>query len=141
MKRFSITDLKLSLRQSFRISRGVKTHAHLVRVAVAEDGLVGHGECCPYPHYGETPENVKAALENLRGQIKTLTLESLQSLLSPGAARNALDCALWDLAAKQTGVPVHETLGVPKVQTFSTFITVTLNTSKNMAADAAGYPS
>lgn len=141
MRRFSITNLRLPLSQPFRISRGVKTHADLVRVSLTEGGSVGRGECCPYPHYGETTGKVIEDLEGIRSNIENdLTREGLQTLLPAGAARNALDCALWDLKAKQTGSPVFKKLGLPEVKSFQTFRTVTIATPEKMASDAARYP-
>ena len=96
---------------------------------------------CPYPHYGENPETVIAALENIRGEVEGgLTREALQTLLKPGAARNALDCALWDLEAKQTGLAVFKKLGLPEVKTFTSFRTVTIDTADKMAQIARSYP-
>lgn len=130
-----------SLARPFRISRGVKTHAHVVQVELAEEGFIGRGECCPYPHYGETPEIVIKTLEDIRGKVEQgLTKENLQSFLKPGAARNALDCALWDLEAKQTGVPVSRRLRLAPVETFQTMRTVSLDNPDKMAATAALYP-
>lgn len=141
MRDLAIADLNLPLAKPFRISRGVKTHAELVQVELSEGGSVGRGECCPYPHYGETPETVMKTFEGIRGEIEGgLTRESLQTLLKPGAARNALDCALWDLEAKQTGLPVFEKLGLPEVQNFSTFRTIVIDNPSNMAVEASLYP-
>ena len=97
---------------SFTISRGAKTEAVVV-VAEGSDGRSrGRGECVPYVRYGEPVEAVIAALRGMEDPIaRGLTREGLQTAMLPGAARNALDCALWDLAAKQAGRPAHELAG------------------------------
>ncbi len=97
---------------SFAISRGAKTEAVVV-VAELNDGRYrGRGECVPYARYGETVEGVTAAIEAMASDLANgLDRERLQTAMPPGAARNALDCAFWDLAAKRAGRPVHELLG------------------------------
>ena len=87
----------------------------MVTATIAEDGAVGHGECVPYPRYGETVEGVAAAIEAMRPQIEAgLTREALQDLMPAGAARNAVDCALWDLDAKRSGIRAHVTAGLTR---------------------------
>src|SRR3954467_902998 len=89
---------------SFTISRGAKTEAVTVVAEVSRDGLTGRGECVPYPRYGETPEAALAALQAMQEPIsRGLDCEGLQTAMPAGAARNALDCALLDLAAKTSG--------------------------------------
>ncbi|MHA1543925.1 MAG: dipeptide epimerase, partial [Alphaproteobacteria bacterium] len=125
----------------FRISRGEKRNAHLVRVTIKEGPCAGEGECCPYTRYGESIEAVLKTLEDVRQDIEQgLDRTRLQSLLPPGAARNALDCALWDLEAKQTGVPVFQRLGLAPVETFQTMRTVSLDNPDKMAVEAGLYP-
>src|SRR3954467_6013999 len=86
---------------AFTISRGAKTEAVTVVAEVRRDGLTGRGECVPYPRYGETPEATLAAMEAMREAVAGgLTRQALQAAMKPGAARNALDCALIDLEAK-----------------------------------------
>ena len=128
------------LKVPFVISRGAKTHATVVAVTVADGRAVGRGECTPYARYGETPENVLAAIEDL-GRISSL-LESralLGTALPAGAARNALDCALWDLEAKASGVPVAERVGIGAAGAVETCFTLSLDSAEAMAsaADAA----
>src|SRR6516225_1103392 len=92
----------------FAISRGSKTEAEVVLVEIGDGPFSGRGECTPYPRYGETAQGVLAQIEGLRDDIQAgLDRAALQARLPPGAARNALDCALWDLAAKRDGVPAH----------------------------------
>src|SRR5262249_27620944 len=90
------------LASPFAISRGVKREAKVVVVELRDGELRGRGECVPYARYDETAESVRAAIEPLTGRIEAgLDREALQSALPAGAARNAVDCALWDLAAKR----------------------------------------
>jgi L-alanine-DL-glutamate epimerase-like enolase superfamily enzyme len=127
---------------SFTISRGAKTEAVVV-VAELNDGTHrGRGECVPYARYGETVEQVATAIEAMAADIaRGLDRERLQTAMPGGAARNALDCAFWDLAAKRAGRPVHELvdkflgLGAPKPLT--TAYTISLGTPEAMAQAAA----
>ena len=92
------------LRDRFTISRGTRTQSDVVVAELARDGVVGRGECLPYPHYGESVEGVIATIEAVRGPLaQGLDRTGLQSVLPAGAARNALDCAFWDLEAKASG--------------------------------------
>jgi L-Ala-D/L-Glu epimerase len=122
----------------FVISRGAKTEARVV-VATIESGAVrGRGECVPYPRYGESVESVVAAIESVRAQIEAgADRAQLQALLPPGAARNALDCALWDLEAKATGVPAHVRAGIAAPGPVMTAYTISVDTPEAMAAAAA----
>jgi L-alanine-DL-glutamate epimerase-like enolase superfamily enzyme len=129
---------------AFTISRGSKTEAEVV-VAEVSDGLYrGRGECVPYGRYGETAEGVSAAISALAPQVaRGLDRAELQRLLPAGAARNALDCALWDLAAKRAGRPVHELAGVAPPVARVTAYTISLDSPDVMAeaaAKAAGRP-
>jgi L-alanine-DL-glutamate epimerase-like enolase superfamily enzyme len=99
---------------SFAISRGAKTEAAVVVAELSDGSARGRGECVPYARYGETIEGVTAALEAMRPQIQQgLDRASLQSEMPAGAARNALDCAFWDLAAKRAERPAYELVGLP----------------------------
>ncbi len=89
---------------AFTISRGAKTEAVTVVAEVGQSGLTGRGECVPYPRYGETPEATLKALEAMQARPERgLDRQALQAAMPPGAARNALDCALLDLEAKCAG--------------------------------------
>ena len=89
---------------AFTISRGAKTEAVTVVATVRQGDQAGHGECVPYPRYGETPEATLAALEAMREPVaRGLDRIALQAAMPAGAARNALDCALLDLEAKSSG--------------------------------------
>ena len=117
----SSESLKLSARierwpiaGSFTISRGAKTQAVTVVAEVSRDGHAGRGECVPYPRYGETPEATLAALLSMQDALRQgLDRPALQAAMPPGAARNALDCALLDLEAKTTGQRIWNLLGRP----------------------------
>ena len=86
------------LAQVFRISRGARTQAEVVTVTIEKDGVTGRGECVPYARYNETLESVIKQVESLPADINK---ETLQATLPPGAARNAVDCALWDFECKK----------------------------------------
>ena len=123
---------------AFTISRGSKTQAEVV-VAEVTDGLYrGRGECVPYARYHETVDDVAAAIAALAPQVADgLERSELQSLMPAGAARNAVDCALWDLAAKRAGQPVHVLAGLPPPAACVTAYTISLGTPDVMAAAAA----
>lgn len=105
---------RFPLASAFRISRGSKTEAVVVVAEVDDGGVVGRGECVPYARYGETVDGVVAAIEALAPQVATGGIDrfALRTTLPPGAARNALDCALWDLEAKLTGIPAWQSAGL-----------------------------
>jgi L-alanine-DL-glutamate epimerase-like enolase superfamily enzyme len=132
----------------FRISRGSKTEAAVVVAelhAETGDGLQrGRGECVPYARYGESIESTIAAIEAMRGALaKGLDRLSLQQAMPPGAARNALDCAFWDLDAKRAGRPVHELVGSTPPRPLTTAYTISLGEPAAMAdatARAAARP-
>lgn len=121
----------------FSISRGAKTEAHVV-VAELFDGTVrGRGECVPYARYGESPEGVAGVLARMARQVADgLTRADLQTAMPAGAARNALDCAFWDLAAKRAGTPVHVLAGLPAPRPLTTAFTISLGPPDAMAAAA-----
>jgi L-alanine-DL-glutamate epimerase-like enolase superfamily enzyme len=114
-------------------------------VVEVSDGLYrGRGECVPYERYDETAAEVSAAIAALAPRVaEGLDRTALQGLLPAGAARNALDCALWDLAAKRAGRPVHELAGVAPPAARVTAYTISLgspNVMAEAAAKAAGRP-
>lgn len=117
---------------TFTISRGARDVATVVSVTIDDNGVCGRGECVPYPRYGETPDGVAAQIAGL-GPIDRA---SLQHALPPGAARNALDCALWDLEAKRTGRRVWELAGLRRPGPEITAMTLSLDTPDNMGAAA-----
>jgi len=123
---------------SFAISRGAKTEAAVVVAELSDGSHRGRGECVPYGRYGETVEGVAAAIEAMAPDIaRGLDRERLQSAMAGGAARNALDCAFWDLAAKRAARPVHELLGLAAPKPVTTALTISLATPQAMAQAAA----
>jgi L-alanine-DL-glutamate epimerase-like enolase superfamily enzyme len=122
---------------SFTISRGSKTQADVVVVELTDGEYRGRGECTPYPRYGETAAGVAAAIETLRQPLLDgLDRAGLQRLLPGGAARNGLDCAIWDLEAKQSGHPAHVLAGLPAPGLVNTAYTISLGTPEAMAQAA-----
>ncbi len=126
------------IRGAFRIARGSKTMAEVVVAEVWEEGMVGRGECVPYARYGESVEGVLAALEAMVGPVaRGLNRAALRSSMPAGAARNALDCALWDLEAKRRGVPAWVLAALPEEPVpLTTCFTLSLESPSSMA-DAA----
>jgi L-alanine-DL-glutamate epimerase-like enolase superfamily enzyme len=123
---------------SFTISRGAKTQAVTVVAEVSRGALTGRGECVPYPRYGETPEAALAALTAMQEPLsRGLDRQALQAAMPPGAARNALDCALLDLQAKLSGQRVWTLLGRPAPVACITAYTISLASPEAMAAAAA----
>lgn len=122
---------------TFTIARGSKTEAVVVAVDLKRGTATGRGECVPYARYGETPEQVMADIQALSGALASgLDRAALQSRMPPGAARNALDCALWDLEAKETGVPVPVRAGLSPLAPVETAFTLSLDTPQAMAIAA-----
>jgi len=123
----------------FAISRGAKTEAEVVVAEIHDGDHRGRGECVPYARYGETVEGVRAAIESLAGRIgEGLDRDALQSALPAGAARNAVDCALWDLAAKRANKRVWEIAGLAAPAAVLTAYTLSLDTPAAMAEAARG---
>ncbi|PEQ14335.1 dipeptide epimerase [Novosphingobium sp. PC22D] len=126
-----------ALSRPFRIARGVKTAAEVVTVTLAQGGLVGRGEAVPYARYGESIESALAQIEAVRAAIEAgADRAALAALLPAGAARNALDCALWDLEAKVDGIGVSARLGEPAPTPIATALTIVIDTPEAMAAAA-----
>lgn len=124
------------LAQAFTISRGSRTEAQVLTVTITRGGVTGRGECVPYARYGETLDTVTAEIAGLPDDIGRM---ALAKALPPGAARNAVDCALWDLEAKTTGQPVHVLAGLPAPGPVTTAYTLSLDTPENMRAAAATH--
>jgi len=128
---------RFPLAGAFVISRGTKTEAVVIVVTVTQDGASGRGECVPYARYRESVESVLAQIESVRQAIETgADRELLQKLLPAGAARNALDCALWDLEAKQKGIAAFRLAGLAPPGPVTTAYTLSLGTPEDMAAAA-----
>lgn len=125
------------LAADFVISRGAKREARVVVATVSDGPIAGRGECVPYPRYGQTPE---ATLAALRSAGPSLDRERLQREWPADAARNALDCALWDLEAKRSGKPAAELAGLGELRSLLTCYTLSLDTPEAMAAAAGAVP-
>ncbi len=130
----SVTRDVFKLAQVFTISRGSRTEAKVLTVRIEENGVTGWGECVPYARYDETLESVTAEIEGLP---ETFDRAALYDLLPAGAARNAVDCALWDLEAKRAGKRAWELAGLPKPGPEITAYTLSLDTPEKMQAQAA----
>lgn len=121
----------------FTISRGSKTAAEVLTVEIADGAATGRGECVPYARYGESIDSTLAQIEGLRGALEAgLDRAGLQSALAPGAARNAVDCALWDLDAKRSGRPAWQLAGLAEPKPVVTAYTLSLDTAENMGKAA-----
>lgn len=129
-----LTFEKFALAQTFTIARGSKTHAQVVTVTLRDGVHHGWGECVPYARYGETVESVR---DQIRSLPETFDRDSLAQLLPAGAARNAVDCALWDLQAKQAGQRAWDLAGLPAPRPEITAYTLSLDTPENMQRAAA----
>lgn len=122
------------LARTFTISRGSKTEARVLTARVTRGGITGWGECVPYARYGETLESVADQIGSLPPDV---TRAALPALLPAGAARNAVDCALWDHAAKNAGRRVWDLAGLPAPIPLTTAYTLSLDTPEKMRAAAA----
>lgn len=124
---------RFALAEVFTIARGSRTHADVLRVEAARDGQTGQGECVPYARYAETMDSVRAQIEGLDPMIDRA---ALQDALPAGAARNAVDCALWDWQAKQAARPVWALAGLAAPAPVITAFTLSLDTAERMEAAA-----
>jgi L-alanine-DL-glutamate epimerase-like enolase superfamily enzyme len=123
---------------TFTISRGSRTEARVVTVALEAGDGHGWGECVPYARYGESVESVIAQIEALRPQLEGgMSRDDLARALEPGAARNAVDCALWDLEAKRSGTPVWQLAGLGEPEPLTTAYTLSLGEPEAMGAAAS----
>ncbi len=138
MPYLTITVERFPILGKFVIARGAKTEAVVVVATIEDKGFRGRGESVPYARYGETVESVLTQIASVRAQIEAgADRGRLQSLLPPGAARNALDCALWDLDAKRCGVAAHVLAGVMPPAPVTTAFTISAGSPAEMAAAAA----
>lgn len=128
---------RFPLAAAFTISRGTKTEAAVLTCTIRDGANAGHGECVPYARYGETLENVTEQIEAARSAIENgASREEILSIMKPGAARNAVDCALWDLEAKSGAGPVTERIGVATAKPLITAYTISLGEPEQMGAAA-----
>jgi L-alanine-DL-glutamate epimerase-like enolase superfamily enzyme len=137
LSRFTARIERWPLARPFRISRGVKTEAVVAVVEAHHGNRTGRGEAVPYARYNETPESVLHQLAVLvQHRPGELTRDQLAKLLPPGAARNAVDCALWDLEAQLAGRSVGELIGQAPPTQLITSVTISIDTPEQMAAAA-----
>jgi L-alanine-DL-glutamate epimerase-like enolase superfamily enzyme len=143
-KALSVSVERWPIRGGFTISRGSKQEAVVVVATISDRDHQARGECVPYARYGESVEGVAQAIEACGPAIgQGLDRADLQALLPAGAARNALDCALWDLEAKRSGRSAAELAGLAPLSAVETAFTISLAPPEEMAArarDAASYP-
>lgn len=132
----TVTRDTFPLAQAFTISRGSRTEAQVLTVTITRGGVTGRGECVPYARYGETLDSVTAQIEGLSPSVE---IDALQEALPSGAARNAVDCALWDLAAKTQGLPVWRLANLPQPGPVTSAYTLSLDTPEAMRANAARH--
>ena len=138
MIRLTIAHESWPIAGAFTISRGSKTTAEVVVVTLEEDGYTGRGECVPYPRYRETVEGVVASLDAARAKIEAgFSHADITNIVKPCAARNALDCALWDLEAKRAKKPVWQLALLQQPHPMVTAYTLSLDTPEAMAKAAA----
>ncbi|MBX3581154.1 MAG: dipeptide epimerase [Rhizobiaceae bacterium] len=133
----SVAEERFPIAGTFTISRGSKTEAEVITCTISADGHNGRGECVPYKRYGETLEGVRSEIEAISDAITSgIGRNQLMGLMKPGAARNALDCALWDLDAKQSGIRVADRLGLKSPSALETAFTLSMSTPEAMAVQA-----
>src|SRR5437667_3594952 len=123
------------LAKPFRISRGARTEARVVVVTVTDGQHIGRGEAVPIRRYNQSPASVLAQIESIKSR-QCLDRQQIQKLLPAGAARNALDCAFWDLEAKISGKRAWELANIPLAPEVKTSFTISLDTPAAMAAVA-----
>jgi L-alanine-DL-glutamate epimerase-like enolase superfamily enzyme len=134
--KITVTPDVFKLVKVFTISRGSRSEAKVLTVRIADGGFAGWGECVPYARYDETLESVTAQIEGLSGTFDRM---ALLEMLPAGAARNAVDCALWDLEAKRAGKRVWELLGMPAPKPEITAYTLSLDTPEKMQQQAVEH--
>ena len=134
----SVAEERFPILGTFTISRGSKTEAEVITCTVREGENSGRGECVPYRRYGETMASVRRQIEDASAVISAgIGRNRLLGAMKPGAARNAVDCALWDLEAKVSGIRVAEMLGNASPAPLETAFTLSLASPEAMAAQAS----
>ena len=137
-RQISLSVDRFALAKAFVISRGSKTEAAVITVTISQNGIHGRGECVPYARYGETLDSVRSQIEAVAPQLEAgLDRIALQALMPPGAARNAVDCALWDLEAKLLGIRAITLAGLARLSPVTTAYTISVGTPDEMGKAAA----
>ncbi len=140
MRTLQIKAHEWPLNRPFRLARGEKHFARVVCVEIHQDGHCGRAESVPYPHYGESVHSVLEAIESQRARIENgADVHALNQHMPAGAARNALDCALWDLHAKLQGHSVSQLLQLNAPAPLQCTATVVLDSAEVMAEQAREY--
>ncbi|MFT9099536.1 MAG: N-acetyl-D-Glu racemase DgcA [Zymomonas mobilis subsp. pomaceae] len=138
IRSLSIMGESLPLKAPFRISRGVKNAIDVIVANISEGGMTGRGEGIPYAHYGQTIESTLIEANSISHKItEHYGREAILSMLPAGPARNAIDCALWDIEARISGQSVAEIMGIPELKPLATAMTVSLDDPEVMARAAA----
>lgn len=145
MRKFSYKSETFKLHTPFVIARSSRSESNVVVVEITEGDKKAWGECSPTPHYGESVESVMAQIAAIAPKIEQgLTRQQLQTAMPAGAARNAIDCALWDLEAKQSGKNIAELLGHKWPDDLKSVMTISIGTAEAMgkkAATLANFPT
>ncbi len=140
MRHLTVQPETWPLKEPFTISRGTRTETHVITVELKQGRFSGRGEAVPYARYDETTDSVIAQIEEVRAAIEDgLSTDELQHLLPAGAARNAVDCALWDCLAREKGVPVSELLNLSPPKEVDTAVTIGIGNAEKMAEKAKFY--
>jgi len=133
----AVTRDAFRLKQTFTISRGSRDVAEVLTVHLSDGTHTGRGECYPYARYGESLDSVTSQVESVQAQLAAgMDRAGLQQAMAPGAARNAVDCALWDLESKQTDTPVWQLAGLDAPTPITTAYTLSLESPEKMQAAA-----
>ena len=144
MSSLTITRDTFQLAEKFTISRGSRTEAQVLTVHLADGEHQGHGECVPYARYGESLDSVEEQIRSIADELANgIEREALQHKLPAGAARNAVDCAMWDLQSKQESTPAWQLAGKPEPAVLTSAYTLSLDEPDNMlrkASDNASRP-
>ena len=137
MPKLTVKKEIFSLKSPFRIAHGTRYNSEVIVVEITDDNISGKGEAVPYKRYNETCESVIEQIKSVQNKInKGIDLKTLQKIMPNGAARNAIDCALWDLKAKQQKKHIWEIAGLPKPKTINTVFTLVIDSPDNMAREA-----
>jgi L-alanine-DL-glutamate epimerase-like enolase superfamily enzyme len=142
MRELAVARETWPIRGAFTISRGSRTEAHVLVASIREGDAVGRGECVPYARYGESMDSVAAQVEAMRAQLAAgLDREGLRRAMPAGAARNAVDCALWDLEAKRARAPAWQLAGLKPLAPVVTAFTLSIDTPAAMGEAAKANAS
>jgi len=136
-RNLQVVEEKFPIAGSFTISRGSRTEIQVISVTITEENHKGRGECVPYPHFGENLSSVRKQIDDISSMIeKGGDRPDINNAMPAGAARNAIDCALIDLEAKQSGCRAWEILELPEPTELITAYTLSLGTAEEMGAAA-----